>query len=313
MPGLCLNPACVPACPPSPAPAGFWNAPPCKPGCNEASSIREKTDGSHPSALPAAPHPVCIPASTPAPPGRDGGLPPHTPAAFKSPFQRGVGCSITGGCEERVGNCCQPTLTLPGTHQPPGLPQPLFPRLPPPLAKLPAAAVPIPSVFQSTGAAGEGSQRGTASRAGRCRQLVIYLKLHLCRERLSCQEGSGCWGEPPAAPAGAFLPPLGLGKVSSPWGEDAAPFTAPSPRGQHLPLGGMGGTCLPTPLLSPPLSEQASASPPQWLGPLVVTGMCDSGAVSKVTPDELGLCIPLCPPHPSMPPHMEEPPGAFLL
>lgn len=49
------------------------------------------------------------------------------------------------------------------------------------------------------------------------------------------------------------------------------------------------------------------ASPPQWLSPSVVTGMCDSGAVSKVTLDELGLRIPprpripLCPCIPQSP------------
>lgn len=55
------------------------------------------------------------------------------------------------------------------------------------------------------------------------------------------------------------------------------------------------GTRLPTLLLSPRAGEWGLASPPQWLSPSVVTGMCGSGAVSKVTLDELGLRISPCP------------------
>lgn len=47
LPEPCLRALPAPGLPP-PAASAFWNAPPCKPVCEEASSIREKPAGSHP-------------------------------------------------------------------------------------------------------------------------------------------------------------------------------------------------------------------------------------------------------------------------
>lgn len=158
-----------------------------------------------------------------------------------------------------------------------------------PPGRAPSSAVPIPVVFRSAGAARESSQRGAASPAGRCRQLVIYLKLHFCGECLSCrrdpaardgfgrQGGIRLLGWDPAARRNAGRQPPFQGLLSLPragrcpfaLGRDTASFAATSPLVWHQPSNGIGGRVSQRPCCNPePASgvwpRHRSGSVPQW-------------------------------------------------
>lgn len=156
-----------------------------------------------------------------------------------------------------------------------------------PPGRAPSSTVPIPGVFRSAGAAREGSQRGAASGAGRCRQLVIYLKLHLCGECLSCRrdpaarDGFGCQGgirlpgrHPAARRNAGQQPPFrgfspGPGRCPPARGRTQPPFAATCPPAWHQPSSSIGGHASQHPCCHPEPASGAwprhrSGSVPPW-------------------------------------------------